>query len=188
MKEEKNINIYTQGGPVINGGTFSNVEFVAQKHVYFAEPKCQKQNAEIEDAVEVIETNETTSSSQVILKNEQSLLFCIETLMDEKDEKGKDLVSKGNHWIAIFRIIVDKNLGASNTDYLGFCNMIDALKPEGFRVPLKQNNLKAISKTMYHKPFDKWKYDSTYNSTRDPYDKMVKIATRFKEILEENGY
>ncbi|MBQ8601720.1 MAG: hypothetical protein IJ413_04115 [Bacteroides sp.] len=33
MMDEKNINIYTQGGPVINGGTFSNVEFVANKYV-----------------------------------------------------------------------------------------------------------------------------------------------------------
>lgn len=138
-------------------------------------------------------TMQVIDTDSIIKNNESqeepsSLITCIEILMNEKDEEGNFLVNKGNHWIAIFRIIVDKNLGASNTDYLGFCNMIDALKPEGFRVPLKQNNLKAISKTMYHKPFDKWKYDSTYNSTRDPYDKMVKIATRFKEILEENGY
>lgn len=117
-----------------------------------------------------------------------SFLSCIETLMDEKDERGNYLMSQGNHWIAIFRIIVDKNLGASNTDYLGFCNMVERLNPKGFRVPLKQDNLKTISKTMYHKPFDKWEYDPTYNATRDPYDKMVEIATRFKEILEENGF
>ena len=115
-----------------------------------------------------------------------SLLSCIEKLMDEKD--GDDyLVSQGNHWIAIFRIIVDKNLGASNTDYKGFCDMIQSMKPEGFRIPLKQENLKKISDSIFTNPFDKWKYDSTYNSTRKPYDKMVKIATRFKEILEENG-
>lgn len=117
-----------------------------------------------------------------------SLLSCIEALMDEKDEKGNYLMSQGNHWIAVFRIIVDKNLGASNTDYLGFCNMMNGLKPEGFRVPLKQDNLKKISDGMYTNPFDKWKYDSAYNPTRKPYDKMVEIATRFKEILEENGF
>ena len=114
--------------------------------------------------------------------------FEIEALMDEKDGEGNYLVSQGNHWIAIFRIVVDKNLGASNTDYLGFCNMMNGLKPEGFRVPLKQDNLKKISDGMYTNPFDKWKYDSAYNPTRKPYDKMVEIATRFKEILEENGF
>lgn len=117
-----------------------------------------------------------------------SFLSCIETLMDEKDERGNYLMNQGNHWIAIFRIIVDKNLGASNTDYKGFCDMIQALKPEGFRIPLKQDNLKKISDGIFTNPFDKWKYDSTYNSTRKPYDKMVEIATRFKEILEENGF
>ena len=187
MIDEKKITINTQGGPVINGGTFSNVEFVAQKYVYNTEPKHEKEYIDIEDAIEVIETNDMASSNQDNQKKEPSLLSCIETLMEEKDEKGNYLVNKGNHWIAIFRIIVDKGLGVSNTDYLGFCNMIESMKPEGFRVPLKQDNLKAISKTIYHKSFDKWKYDSSYNSKRKPYDDMVAVATRFKEILEENG-
>ena len=39
MMDEKKILINTQGGPVINGGTFTNVEFVAQKHVYYQEPE-----------------------------------------------------------------------------------------------------------------------------------------------------
>ena len=39
MIDEKKITINTQGGPVINSGTFSNVEFVAQKYVYNTEPK-----------------------------------------------------------------------------------------------------------------------------------------------------
>lgn len=187
MIDEKKITINTQGGPVINGGTFSNVEFVAQKYVYNTEPKHEKEYIDIEDAIEVIETNDMASSNQDNQKKEPSLLSCIETLMEEKDEKGNYLVNKGNHWIAIFRIIVDKGLGVSNTDYLGFCNMIESMKPEGFRVPLKQDNLKKISNGMFTNPFRKWKYDSAYNPTRKPYDDMVAVATRFKEILEENG-
>ena len=53
MMDEKKILINTQGGPVINGGTFTNVEFVAQKHVYYQEPERKKQVEGIEDAVEV---------------------------------------------------------------------------------------------------------------------------------------
>ena len=53
MMDEKKILINTQGGPVINGGTFTNVEFVAQKHVYYQEPERKKQVEVIEDAVEV---------------------------------------------------------------------------------------------------------------------------------------
>lgn len=135
--------------------------------------------------MQIIDTNAMIKTN--IEKGETpSLLSCIETLMNEKDG-DEYLVSQGNHWIAIFRIIVDKNLGSSNTDYKGFCDMIKILKPEGFRVPLKQESLKKISDGIYTNPFDKWKYDSTYNATRAPFDKMVKIATRFKEILEENG-
>ena len=53
MMDEKKILINTQGGPVINGGTFTNVEFVAQKHVYYQEPERKKLVEGIEDAVEV---------------------------------------------------------------------------------------------------------------------------------------
>lgn len=136
--------------------------------------------------MQVIDTDSVIKNNRN-QENPCSLLSCIETLMEEKDEEGNYLVYRGLHWIAIFRIVVDKGLGVSNTDYLGFCNMMEGLKPEGFRVPLKQDNLKSMSKTMYHKPFDKWKYDPTFNPTRKPYDKMVEIATRFKAILEENG-
>ena len=186
MMDEKKITINTQGGPVINGGTFSHVEFVANKYVYYTEPKHEKEYLDIEDVEEVIENTPPFNPQK--FPNEPSLLLCIEKLMDEKNEKGKFLVSQGNHWMAIFRIIVDKELGASNTDYLGFCNMIDAMNPDGFRIPLKQDNLKAISKTIYHKAFDDWKYDPAYNPTRKPYDDMVAVATRFKKILEENGF
>ena len=55
MMDEKKILINTQGGPVINGGTFTNVEFVAQKHVYYQEPERKKQEEDIEDAEEVVE-------------------------------------------------------------------------------------------------------------------------------------
>lgn len=126
-----------------------------------------------------------------------SLISCIDILMDEMDENVKNksrkysqsryLVSRGNHWIAIFRIVVDKKLGVTEDDYEGFCNMINRLKPEGFRIPLKKQDLKNISKFIYHKPFDEWKYDTIYHKKRSPYDKMVRVATRFKEILEENG-
>lgn len=188
MMDEKKIIINTQGGPVINGGTFSNVEFVANKYVYNTEPKHAKEYLDIEDSIEVIEASDTASTNQDNQEKEPTLVSCIETLMEEKDEKGNYLVRKGLHWIAIFRIVVDKGLGVSNTDYLGFCNMIEGMKPEGFRVPLKQDNLKAISKTIYHKSFGDWEYDPAYNTTRKPYDDMVAVATRFKEILEENGF
>lgn len=178
MTDEKKIIIHTEGGPVINGGTFTNVEFVTHKYVVMNDRVRTVPYEEVEDAEE--KHPETP-------QKEPSLVSCIEKLMNEKDEKGDYLVNKGNHWIAIFRIIVDKHLGASNTDYLGFCRLMKELKPEGFRIPLKQDNLKRIANGVFSNPFDKWKYDPIYNPTRKPYDEMVDVARRFKEILEENG-
>ena len=49
--DDKKITINTQGGTVITGGTFSNVEFVAQKYVYNAESKRELECEGIEEAV-----------------------------------------------------------------------------------------------------------------------------------------
>jgi len=54
MMDEKKINIYTQGGPVINGGTFTNVEFVANKYVVEKVVKASPMDKGVEDA-EVVE-------------------------------------------------------------------------------------------------------------------------------------
>ena len=51
MMDDKKITINTQGGTVITGGTFSNVEFVAQKYVYNAESKRELECESIEEAV-----------------------------------------------------------------------------------------------------------------------------------------
>lgn len=51
MMDDKKITINTQGGTVITGGTFSNVEFVAQKYVYNAESKRELECEGIEEAV-----------------------------------------------------------------------------------------------------------------------------------------
>ena len=51
MIDDKKININTQGGTVITGGIFENVEFVAQKYVYNAEAKHEVKHDGIEEAV-----------------------------------------------------------------------------------------------------------------------------------------
>lgn len=113
-------------------------------------------------------------------------LACLEALMEEKDADGQYIVSQGNHWIAIFRIFADKGK-VSDSDYKGFCEMIKKMKPSGFRIPLKHENLKKITEGIYSLPFDKWHYDPSYNPTNAPFVKMQKVAERFKAILEENG-
>ena len=62
----KKIKIYTNGGPVIAGGSFTNVEFVAQKYVYnnsssYTPLQEQAQAAEEQAEVEVADVNGTDS-------------------------------------------------------------------------------------------------------------------------------
>lgn len=54
MMDEGKIIIQMQGGPVITGGTFTNVEFVANKYVH-AEREHEGQGKYVEDAIEVAE-------------------------------------------------------------------------------------------------------------------------------------
>lgn len=54
MMDDKKIIVNTQGGTVITGGTFSNVEFVAQKNVFNAESKREFECERIEEAVVII--------------------------------------------------------------------------------------------------------------------------------------
>lgn len=138
--------------------------------------------------MQILDTDEITDNDDEEDSDESKLISCIETLMSEKESNGDWLVSQGNHWIAIFRIVVDKNLGVSESDYTGFCNMIDRIKRKEFRIPLKLDNIKKITDSNYTQPFDRWRFKTSYCKTRRPFDKMFSVAKRFKEILENNGF
>ena len=43
------------------------------------------------------------------------------------------------------------------------------------------------NKLLFVRAFDEWIFDMQTSKTRKPFDRMVAIATRFKEILEEKG-
>jgi len=128
------------------------------------------------------------SSNPSELNSQEALIISsIVTLMEELGSDGEPIFKFQNQWMAIFRVIVDKNLGASKDDYKGFCDWINRLKPDGFRVKLSYVSLKKINDTIYSKPYRNWVYDCSYNASRKPYDNMVNIVERFTEILENNG-
>ena len=121
------------------------------------------------------------------LEKENVIRECIRQLMESHDGKGGFLMKRKCHWQAIYRIIVDKELGVANGDYEGFLQLAGMIEPVGCRIPFSVSALKQISKTNFTKPFAKWVYDPVYFKTRSPYDQMVAVATKFKEILEEHG-
>ena len=124
-------------------------------------------------------------------KNLSAIRDCIRQLMDMKvtDCKGRlrPLFHSALHWQAIYRILVDYNLGVTDGDYFGFKTLAERIMPKGCRVPFNYEALRGISKTAFVRPFAKWSYDSTYFKTRQPYDTMYSIAHAFLALLREKG-
>ena len=110
---------------------------------------------------------------------------CISQLMTERYGEEPLFCLQG-HWQAVYRILVDKGY-CRDSDFDGFDAFIRRVMPEEVNKPYKKDSVKQISKTDFALPFERWHYDPQTSTTRKPYDRMVAIATRFKEILEGNG-
>jgi hypothetical protein len=121
-------------------------------------------------------------------KGKESVLrTCIALLMEARDDKGHYLFHGKNHWQAVYRIIVDRQLGVADGDYAGFDSLVWQIEPPKCRIPFSPSALRQISKTNFTRPFERWCYDPAYFKTRKPFDQMFGIASRFNELLEENG-
>lgn len=125
-------------------------------------------------------TNFVTDTEAILRK-------CIALLMESRDDKGRYIFRSKNHRQAIYRIVVDRQLGVSDGDYAGFESLVWKIEPHGCRIPFSPSALKQISKTNFTKPFNRWCYDPVYFKTRKPYDQMVAVVSKFIELLEENG-
>ena len=116
---------------------------------------------------------------------------CIQQLMDLNvpNPKGRmqPLFYKASHWQAVFRIMADYDLGATDGDYLGFKTLVERFMPDDCRVSFSYEALRGISRTPFVRPFAKWHYDSTYFQTRKPYESMYQVASAFLGILRQNG-
>lgn len=122
---------------------------------------------------------------------EMEICRCILQLMDMDvpDHRGRmrPLFYKASHWQAVYRILVDYQLGAVDGDYIGFSNWMNRIIPDGCRVPFSYEALRGISRTVFVRPYAKWYYDSTYSQTRLPYESMVRIAEAFLQLLKDKG-
>ena len=116
---------------------------------------------------------------------ESSLASSLERLMHHRTPDGRYLVTRKVHWIAIFRILVDRGIYPDGTDYRGFCCYMEEVFPTAeWRVPLSYQSLKGISRTMYVRPFTEWRYDTVYGISRQAYERMYRIAATLNELLE----
>ena len=116
---------------------------------------------------------------------EDRIRECIALLMTER-YKGEPLFNLQSHWQAVYRILVDKGY-CTDSDFDGFDVFIRRVMPEEVNKPYSKPSVKQISQTDFSKPFEEWTFDPTTSRTRRPFDRMVAVAQRFREILEENG-
>jgi len=116
---------------------------------------------------------------------EERIRQCISLLMTER-YGDEPLFCLQGHWQAVYRILVDKGY-CRDSDFDGFDAFIQRVMPEEVNKPYKKDSVRNINKTSFNKPFDRWRYDPNDFGTRKPYERMVAIAQRFKDILERNG-
>ena len=115
----------------------------------------------------------------------ERIRHCIALLMQENCG-NEPLFNQQNHWQAVYRILVDKGY-CRDSDFDGFDAFIRTVMPEEVNKPYSKGSLKQISQTDFVRPFNEWRYDVLTSKTRKPYDRMVAVARKFLEILEENG-
>ena len=125
-----------------------------------------------------------TSNLPEVLATER-ISHCIALLMQEK-HGNEALFNKQSHWQAVYRILVDKEY-CCDSDFDGFDAFIRAVMPEKVNKPYTKASVKQISQTDFVKPFKKWTFDHQTSKTRKPFDRMVTVAQRFLDIMEENG-
>jgi len=163
------INVYSSGS--------LHVDHVDTQHFYGDAcpiPQKEKRN---EDTPTLPLSSELSTLEAI----KQSIIL----LMEERYE-DKLLFNRQAHWQAIYRILVDKGY-CRESDFDGFDAFIRRVMPEEVNKPYKKESVKQISKTDFALPFDRWHYDPQTSTTRKPYDRMVAVTGRFKEILEQKG-
>ena len=168
-----------QGSTVLNiyGKGSLHVDHVDNQNFYGdACPKAQKEKRN-EDTPTLPLSSELSTLEAI----KQSIIL----LMEERYE-DKLLFNRQAHWQAIYRILVDKGY-CRESDFDGFDAFIRRVMPEEVNKPYKKESVKQISKTDFALPFDRWHYDPQTSTTRKPYDRMVAVTGRFKEILEQKG-
>ena len=116
---------------------------------------------------------------------EERIKQSIALLMAER-YGDEPLFNLQGHWQAVYRILVDKGY-CRDSDFDGFDAFIRRMMPEEVNKPYKKDSVRNINKTSFNKSFDRWRYDPDDYGTRKPFERMVAIARRFKEIMEENG-
>ena len=123
-----------------------------------------------------------STASEVPDLSDGNICQCLERLMKEEWKPGELLFNKQSHWQAVFRILSDADKFADD-DFDGFDSWVLRVVPPDLRRLYTKQSVKNISQTLFGKPLNRWKYDPALMKKREPYDRMERIALRFRELL-----
>ena len=118
--------------------------------------------------------------------SDRHIRWALERLMEEKFTTAKGrvepLFNQQTHYQGVFRVLADERMYGDD-DFDFFDALMERVLPSQVNSPYVRQSVKNISQTLFNKPFDKWTYDSCLMKKRAPFDRMVAIARRFRELL-----
>lgn len=157
MSENK-IEIHTEGGPVITGGTFTGVEFVTHKHVYTRE-----------------------SEGLSLNNNEQRIKRAIEQLLAATDTNGGRIFTEKAQWYAIYKVL--SQLEDYPSQRKAFCTVMAEMGMETVDPPISYESLKKVHLPAMLETSKVTLWKSYLQSAEGAPRKQIMVALKFMSLL-----
>lgn len=120
---------------------------------------------------------EEQQAAQAVFQSQ--LKTILDNLMQLKAEDGKPLFGQKNHWWAVYRIFVDRNIAKIRENhYQAFIHLINTLNLNQLNAELDLSTLSNITQDpIFRLPFKKWVKPWGESTRRqNAYDRMHQIA------------
>ena len=158
MSENK-IEIHTEGGPVITGGTFTGVEFVTHKHVYSRE-----------------------SEGPPFNNNERRVKSAIEQLLAATDTNGGRIFTEKAQWYAIYKVL--SQLEDYPSQRKAFCMVMAEMGMETVDPPISYESLKKVQLPSMLETSKVTLWKSYLQSAEGAPRRQIMVALKFMSLLE----
>ena len=118
--------------------------------------------------------------------------MALEEIMSMKDAKGEPMFCQKNHWWAVFRIFVDRQVcNIRENRYKEFIELIASLGLEYTNAPLDMATLSNITQDIYRYPFTRWELmipEDASQRWKTAYTRIYQIADKLNKILISKGF
>lgn len=157
---DNKIEINTEGGAVITGGTFIGTEFVGQKHVHAHEPQ-----------------------KRPLADSEQRDKNVLERLLAATDVDGNRIFTTQTQWYAVYRVFSE--LRGYPKEMKAFCRAMEDLGMKEVRPAVNYDSLKkaGVPAMLETTKVTQWK--SCLSSAQGAPRKQIVTAMKLIESLEE---